>query len=86
MVAEIGDIQRGPITKQGSPYLRAAMTQAAPLACRHSKRWYGVHEHLARRSGKQTEKVAVARRLLTVAFFLLKRNEPYQEDYKSKPR
>jgi len=76
--------QRGPIIKQGSLYLRAAMTQATTIACRYSKRWYAVHERLARRSGKQAAIVAVARRLLTVAFYLLKRNEPYQEDYKSK--
>lgn len=77
---------RGPITKQGSPYLRAAMTQAATIASRYSKRWYGVYEHLARRCGKQAAIVAVARRLLTVVYYLLKRNEPYQEDYKSKLR
>lgn len=78
--------QHGSITKRGSPYLRAAMTQAATIASRFSKRWYKVHERLAYRCGKQAAKVAVARRLLTVAYYILKRNEPYQEDYRCKHR
>lgn len=78
-------IQRGSISKQGSRYLRGAMTQAATIASRCSPRWYDVHERLARRRGKKIAKVAVARRLLTVVYYLLKRNEPYQEDYAAKP-
>lgn len=41
---------------------------------------------MGRRSGKQAAKVAVTRRLLTVVYYMLKRNEPYQEDYESKRR
>ena len=62
------------------------MTQAATIASRFSKRWYKVHERLAYRCGKQAAKVAVARRLLTVAYYILRRNEPYQEDYRCKHR
>lgn len=76
----------GPISKQGSPHLRAAMTQAATIASRFSKRWYGVHERLVRRCSKQAAKVAVARRLLTVVYYMLERNEPYQENYQRKHR
>ena len=61
------DKQRiGRITKQGSPYLRAAMTRAATVASRSSKRWYHLHEKLLPRCGKTGAKVAVARHLLTV--------------------
>jgi transposase len=79
-------IHHGSISKQGSPYLRAAMTQAATIASRFSRRWYTVYERLAGRCGKRAAKVAVARRLLTVGYYMLKRNEPYQEDYQTNRR
>jgi transposase len=77
-------VRHGRITKQGSPYLRAAMTRAASIACRLSPKWYRVHAHLVPRCGKTGAKVAVGRRLLTVVYFMLKRQQPYQENYPSK--
>ena len=74
-------VRYGRISKQGSPYLRAAMTRAATVASRSSKRWYHIHEKLLPRCGRTGAKVAVGRRLLTVVFFMLKRQEPYQENY-----
>jgi transposase len=74
-------VRHGRISKQGSAHLRAAMTRAATVASYKSKRWYRVHESLVPRCGKTAAKVAIARRLLTVVYFMLKRNEPYQEDY-----
>ena len=77
-------VRHGRISKQGSPYLRGAMTRAASVASRSSKRWYLVHENMLPRCGRAGAKVVVARRLLTVIYFMLKRQEPYQEDYLSK--
>ena len=74
-------VHHGRISKQGSAYLRGAMTRAATVASYTSKRWHRVHEALVPRCGKTAAKVAVARRLLTVVFYMLKRNQPYQEDY-----
>jgi len=74
-------VRHGRITKQGSPYLRAAMTRSATVASRASKRWYRVHEKLLPRCGRKGAKVAVARRLLTVVFYMLIRQQPYQENY-----
>lgn len=74
-------VRHGRISKQGSPYLRGAMTRAATIASRTSKKWYAVHENLALRCGKTGAKVAVARRLLTVVYHMLKNQQPYQEDY-----
>jgi hypothetical protein len=59
------------------------MTRAATNAGRFSKRWYRVHKKIALRSGRKAAKVAVGRRLLTVIYSMLKRQEPYQEDYPS---
>ncbi|TET96552.1 MAG: IS110 family transposase [Anaerolineales bacterium] len=77
-------IRHGHISKEGSTFLRGAMTRAAMVASRSSKRWYLVHEDLLMRCGKKGAKVAVARRLLTVVYHMLTRNEPYQENYGQK--
>lgn len=79
-------IRHGRISKQGPALVRATMTRAATIASRSSKRWYGVHEKLVLRCGRQAAKVAVARRLVTVVYYMLKRQEPYQEDYSSQDR
>ncbi|MFC2042690.1 IS110 family transposase [Chloroflexota bacterium] len=79
-------VRHGRISKQGSSLLRGAMTRAATVASRSSKRWYVVHENLVPHCGKQAAKVAVARRLLTVIYHMLKRNEPYQGDYRRNSR
>jgi transposase len=74
-------VRHGKISKQGSAYLRYAMGQAAMVASRFSPRWYQVHERLAERCGRLGAKAAVARRLLTVLYYMLKRDQPYDEDY-----
>ena len=74
-------VQHGHITKEGSRYLRTAMVRAAMVACRVSPRWYMTHEHLALRCGRRAARVAVARRLLTVIYYMWKRDQPYQENY-----
>jgi len=77
-------VRHGRISKQGSRYLRSAMVCAAMTTCRISPRWYGVYEHLARRIGRRGAKVAVGRRLLTVVYYMLKRDQPYEENYEQR--
>lgn len=76
-----GFTRHGQISREGSPFLRGAMTRAATVACKISKRWYLVHETMLERCGKKGAKVVVARRLLTITYHMLKRKEPYQENY-----
>jgi transposase len=76
-----GFTRYGHISREGSPFLRGAMTRAATVACKISKRWYLVHETMVNRCGKKGAKVVVARRLLTITYHMLKRKEPYQENY-----
>ena len=78
--------RHGRISKQGPALVRATMTRAATIAGRFSKRWYRVHEKILRRSSRKAAKVAVGRRLLTVIYYMLKRQEAYQEDYPSQDR
>ena len=76
-------VRHGRISKEGPSLLRAAMTQAATNSLRKSPRWREVHDRLLPRCGKTGAKTAVARRLLTVAYHMLCRDQPYQEDYSS---
>ena len=73
-------VRHGRITKEGSPYLRAAMTRAAASASRTSPKWRQVHEDMRLRCGNKGAKVVVARRLLTVIYHMLTRQQPYQEN------
>jgi transposase len=77
-------VRHGRISKQGSRYLRTAMVCAAMTASRVSSRWYGVYEHLSRRIGRRGARVAVGRRLLTVVYYMLKRNQHYDENYEQR--
>ena len=74
-------VRHGRISKQGSRYLRGAMVQAATVAYRFSPRWGRVHDRIAKRCGRKGAKTALARHMLTVIYYMLKRNEPFQEDY-----
>jgi transposase len=79
-------VRHGRISKQGSRYLRNAMVNAATTACRLSPRWSQVFRRIATRSGWRAAKVAVARRLLAVVYYMLKRNQPYDEKYEQRRR
>jgi hypothetical protein len=57
------------------------MTKAATIASRFGQLWYVVYKRPVRGCCKQLAKVAIARRPLAVVCYILKRNEPYQEDY-----
>ena len=74
-------VQHGHITKEGSRYLRTAMVRAATVACRVSPKWYVTHSHLALHCERRSARVAVARRLLSVIYYMWKRDQPYQENY-----
>lgn len=74
-------VEYGRITKQGRSEIRAAWVQAAhavlavqAVAARPLQRWW---ERVARRRGKKTALVALARKLLTIAFHLLREGTTY---------
>jgi transposase len=79
-------VRHGRISKEGSRYLRNAMVNAATTACRLSPRWSQVFRKITTRSGWRAAKVAVARRLLTVVYYMLKRDQPYEERYEQRRR
>jgi transposase len=67
-------VRHGHITKQGSPWVRGILQEAAQTAKRHPM-FTGAYGELARRRGKNIATVAIARRLLARSFHILKQLE-----------
>jgi transposase len=63
-------VGHGHITKQGSPWVRGILPEAAQTAKRHPM-FASAYGELARRRGKNIATVAIARRLLARCFHLL---------------
>lgn len=70
-------IRRGPITKQGSTWLRWALVEAAQRQeiCKRSPFAKDL-ERIAAKKGRKTATVAVARKILKAIYVLLKENQP----------
>lgn len=72
----------GRITKQGSPYLRTALVEAAQTIPRMKKSRLNVFfRRRIVRGGYQKAIVATAHKILQVAYYVLKNQTPYQEEY-----
>jgi transposase len=71
-------VRHGHITKQGSPWVRGILQEAAQTAKRHPM-FAGAYGELARRRGKNIATTAIARRLLARSFHILTQLEPASE-------
>jgi transposase len=72
----------GRITKQGSPYLRTALVEAAQVIPRMKKSRLNVfYRKRIVRAGYQKAIVATAHKILQVVYYVLKNQTPYQEQY-----
>jgi transposase len=72
--------RRGSITRQGSPWLRTALIEAAHVVPRMRNR--RLHLYFRRRivrGGYRKAIVATAHKLLQIVFYVLKNQTPYQE-------
>lgn len=77
-----GKQRRGRITKQGSPYLRTALIEAAHAIPRmRNCRLNIFFRKRIVKSGYQKALVATAHKILQYAFYVLKNKTPYQETY-----
>ena len=63
-------VHHGHISKQGSPYVRWVLGQAAHIAKRHPE-FAATYQAITKRRGPKIATVAVARKLLTRAYHLL---------------
>jgi transposase len=63
-------VRHGHISKQGSPYVRWVLGQAAHIAKRHPE-FAATYQGIAERRGTKIATVAVARKLLARGYHLL---------------
>lgn len=68
----------GRIIKQGNKYIRWAMTEAVQRAFIKDPALRAFYNKLSKTKGNAKAKVAVARKLLTAVYQILKKNEPYK--------
>jgi transposase len=67
-------------TRRGSPWLRAALVEAAQVAARMTDTYFAAfYRRVARRRGTKRAIVAVAHSLLVAAYHMLRRGADYQE-------
>jgi transposase len=67
-------------TRQGSPWLRRALTEAAHGAARTKKSYLSAHyRRLAARRGNKRAIMAVGHTILTISYYLLTRHTTYQD-------
>jgi transposase len=72
----------GRITKQGSPYLRTALVEAAQVIPRMKKTRLNVfYRKRIVRAGYQKAIVATAHKMLQYVYYVLKNQTPYMEQY-----
>lgn len=72
----------GRITKQGSPYLRTALIEAAHAVPRMKKSRLNIFfRRRIVKSGYRKAIVATAHKILQVAFYVLKNQTPYREEH-----
>ena len=75
-----GKAARGGITRQGSPWLRWMMVEAAQVATRSSPAAKRYYERLLRKKHKHVARVALARKLLIAVYALLHDGVVFDEE------
>ena len=75
-----GKVARGGITRQGSPWLRWIMVEAAQVATRTSPAARRYYERLLRKKHKHVARVALARKLLIAVYALLHDGVEFDEE------
>ena len=73
-----GKCYHGPITKAGASQVRWLLIQAAQCASRHPGPLGAFFRKLEKRKNRNVAVVATARKLVTIAWHMLKNKEPYR--------
>jgi transposase len=71
-------LRQGRITKQGSPWLRWILIEAAHRVVWASPQFRQFYHHVARRKGEKTATIAVAHKLLRVIYYMLRHARDYE--------
>ncbi len=72
----------GRITKLGNPYVRWSLVQAAHRLVRSDKAYKKFVDKISYKQGKKKAIVALARKLATIVYAVLKEERAYQKEYK----
>jgi transposase len=77
-----GVLRHGPITKQGSPWLRWILIEATPHAVEGYPQLAALHRRVTANQGgrKNAGRMAVARQLLVSIYHMLKRGQAFQAE------
>jgi transposase len=77
-----GILRHGPITKQGSPWLRWILMETVPHAVAAYPPLAALYERVSRNQGnrKNPGRIAVARQLLVSIYHMLKKGEPFRPE------
>jgi transposase len=70
----------GRITKLGNPYIRWALVQTAHRIVRIDKKHKSFVDRLATKHGKKKAIVALARKLGTIVYWVMKTEKPYRRE------
>lgn len=73
-----GVTKSGHITKTGSVWLRNAMVEAATTAVRHDARLKAKYEKLSVRIGRKKAKIAIARTMTEIVWYMLSNETEYR--------
>lgn len=76
-----GKLRYGSITKQGSKYLRWSLVQAAIKVRPSWGNLFTFHERIKEKRGVKIARTALARKMLTVAWHLIKKKEPFRASF-----
>ena len=74
-----GRTRRGPITKEGSRWLRWIMVESVRIHIKYDTEITRAYHAIAERKGSGIAKVAAARRLLMCCYSVLKNRQPYYD-------
>lgn len=72
-----GKLKFGSITKRGSPHLRWAMIEATNTVRPSWGHLYDFYSRIKLKKGSKVARVALARKVLTIAWHLVKKKEPF---------
>lgn len=73
-----GKLRFGSITRQGSPHLRMIMVEAATRVKPSSGSLYEFYMRMREKKRMQTARVALARKMLIILWYMVHNNEPFR--------
>lgn len=74
-----GKTRRGPITKQGSKWIRWILIENSVHAIRKTRRFGSVYMRVSKKHGHNAGRTAVARAMLKSIFHMLRKKEAFQD-------